>query len=124
MKVGDECRLQTTEGAAWDQKFRERQAALGQNEPEIQDRRDHAFGQAVQKVVSEVKLIHGDAKIRRTLALHLGGRTPEVRRGADSGLGSRWMVFGTERRGKRRHGGSGRKIPRCMCIYPRRTQTI
>ena len=77
MKVGDEFRLQTTEGAAWDQKFRERQAALGQNEPEIQDRRDHAFGQAVQKVVSEVKLIHGDAKIRRTLALHLGAEPPK-----------------------------------------------
>ena len=77
MKVGDEFRLQTTEGAAWDQKFRERQAALRQNEPEIQDRRDHAFGQAVQKVVTQVKLIHGDAKIRRTLALHLGAEPPK-----------------------------------------------
>ena len=76
MKVGDEFRLQTTEGAAWDQKFRERQSTLRQNEPEIQNRRDHAFGQAVQKIVSDVKLNHGDAKIRRTLALHLGNEPP------------------------------------------------
>ena len=77
MKVGSEFRLQTTEGAAWDQKFRERQAALRQNEPEIQNRRDHAFGQAVQKIVLDVKLIHGDAKIRRTLALHRGNEPPK-----------------------------------------------
>ena len=76
MTVGTEFRLQTTEGAAWDQKFRERQSALRQNEPEIQNRRDHAFGQAVQKIVSDVKLNHGDAKIRRTLALHLGNEPP------------------------------------------------
>ena len=77
MKIGDEFRLQTTEGAAWDQKFRERQAALLQNEPEIQDRRDYAFGQAVQQIVSEVKLTQGDAKIRRTLSGHRGTEPPK-----------------------------------------------
>ena len=77
MKIGDEFRLQTTEGAAWDQKFRERQAALRQNEPEIQDRRDYAFGQAVQQIVSEVKLTQGDAKIRRALAVHRGTESPK-----------------------------------------------
>ena len=78
MKVDTEFRLQTTEGAAWDQKFRERQAALRQNEPEIQNRRDQAFGQAVQKIVLDVKLIHGDAKIRRTLTLHRGNEPPKL----------------------------------------------
>ena len=76
MRVGEEFRLQTTEGAEWDRAFRERQASLRQKEVEISTRRDHAFGQQIQQILAEVKLIHGDAKVRRTLALHTGGEPP------------------------------------------------
>lgn len=76
MKVGDEYRLQTTEGAEWDRMFRERQAALRQNEVEIATRRDQLFGQEVQSIVSSVKLSHGAAKLRRSLVLHTGGEAP------------------------------------------------
>ena len=76
MRVGEEFRLQTTEGAEWDRAFRERQASLRQKEVEISTRRDHAFGQQIQQILSEVKLIHGDAKVRRTLTLHTGGEAP------------------------------------------------
>jgi len=84
MKVGEEYRLQTTEGAEWDRAFRERQAALAQNEVEIATRRDQLFGQAVQEVLSGIKLIHGEPKIRRTLALHTGNEPPA--NGGDSVL--------------------------------------
>lgn len=76
MKVGEEYRLQTTEGAERDRAFRERQAALTQNEVEIATRRDQLFGQAVQEVLAGIKLIHGEPKIRRTLALHAGNEPP------------------------------------------------
>ncbi|MEW6662457.1 MAG: BREX system P-loop protein BrxC [Bacillota bacterium] len=70
MKVGDEYRLQTTEGAEWDRAFREKVAALRQKEAEIASKRDQLLAGAVQKVVSEIRLIHGESKLRRTLMLH------------------------------------------------------
>lgn len=76
MKVGEEYRLQTTEGAEWDREFRQRQTALRQSEVEIATRRDQLFGQAVQEVLSGIKLVHGEAKLRRTLALHTGAEPP------------------------------------------------
>ena len=74
MKVADEYRLQTTEGAEWDRAFRERQRALA--EVEIATRRDQLFGQAVQEMLADIKLMHGDAKLRRKLALHTGAEPP------------------------------------------------
>jgi hypothetical protein len=76
MKVGDEFRLQTTEGAEWDRAFRERQASLRQDEATIANRRDHLFAERVQRIVGEIKLSHGDAKLRRTLSLHTGAEAP------------------------------------------------
>ena len=76
MKVGDEYRLQTTEGAEWDGAFREQQAALRQNEVEIAALRDQLFGQEVQAILSAIKLPHGEAKLRRIITLHTGNEPP------------------------------------------------
>ncbi len=78
MKVGDEYRLQTTEGAEWDRAYREKQAVLRQNEVEIATRRDHLFGYQVQQVLDGIKLSHGECKLRRTLALHTGSEAPRA----------------------------------------------
>ena len=74
MKVGDEYRLQTTEGAEWDRAFRERRQAL--TDVEIATRREHLFAQAVQEVLGEIRLLHGEARLRRKLALHAGAEPP------------------------------------------------
>ena len=74
MKVGDEYRLQTTEGAEWDRAFRERQRAL--TEVEIGTRRDQLFAQAVQELLTAIKPVQGQAKLRRKLVLHAGGEPP------------------------------------------------
>ncbi len=74
MKVGDEYRLQTTEGAEWDRAFRERRQAL--TDVEIATRRDHLFAQAVQEALGAIRLQHGQAKLRRKLALHNGTEPP------------------------------------------------
>ncbi len=76
MRVGDEFRLQTTEGAEWDGEFRARQAALRQTEVEIASRRDQHFGAAVQEILNGIRLIHGKPKLRRTLSLHVGSDLP------------------------------------------------
>ena len=74
MKVGDEYRLQTTEGAEWDRAFRERRQAL--TDVEIATRREHLFAQAAQEVLGDIRLQHGQARLRRKLALHNGTEPP------------------------------------------------
>ena len=74
MKVGEEYRLQTTEGAEWDRAFRERRQAL--TEVEIATRRDQLFVQVVQKVLGEIKPMQGQARLRRKLAMHTGTEPP------------------------------------------------
>ena len=74
MKVGEEYRLQTTEGAQWDRAFRERRQAL--TEVELATRRDQLFAQAVQEVLGELKPVQGQAKLRRKLAMHTGTEPP------------------------------------------------
>jgi len=76
MKVGDEYRLQTTEGAEWDRAYREKIGALRQQEAEIAVKRDQFLGACAQRVSGEVKLLHGDSKEKRTLYLHTGSDEP------------------------------------------------
>ena len=76
MQVGDEYRLQTTEGAEWEQAFHERQAALRQDEPTTAHAREQLFGQIAQETVSGIRLNHGEAKLRRNIKIHLGNEPP------------------------------------------------
>ena len=76
MKVGDEFRLQTTEGAAWDGAYREKVGALRQREADIAVKRDQMLGEAIQKMVGTVKLLHGESKERRDLTLYSGSEDP------------------------------------------------
>ena len=76
MRVGDEYRLQTTEGAEWDRAFHERRQAL--TEVEIATRRDQLFAQAVQEVLGEIRPVQGQARLRRKLAMHAGAEPPRA----------------------------------------------
>lgn len=70
MKVGDEYRLQTKEGAEWDGEFRKRQAALANDDADLQIRRDQLLYAEVDRIVRSVKLLHGAAKVSRQLVLY------------------------------------------------------
>jgi len=76
MKIDDEYRIQTAEGVEWDRAFRERKAALQNNEAEIAAQREQLLANAVQKVVNELRLTHGQAKERRSVVLHAGLHAP------------------------------------------------
>ncbi|MCP4550320.1 MAG: BREX system P-loop protein BrxC [bacterium] len=76
MKVGDEYRLQTTEGAEWDRSFREKQQTVRPDEIEIARVRENLFGQEVRKIVDQIKIFQGKSKVKRTLALHFGDDAP------------------------------------------------
>lgn len=77
MKVGEEYRLQTTQGAEWDRAFREQQGAIRQQLSELQARQDQLFAAAVQKIVSEIRPKQGDAKVARSLTLHARPDAPK-----------------------------------------------
>jgi len=76
MKIGNEFRLQTTEGAEWDRAFREKQQSVRQDEIEIARLRENMFGQETRKVVDQIRLLQGTSKVKRNLSLHLGDETP------------------------------------------------
>ena len=76
MQVGSEYRIQTREGAEWDREFRERQSNLTRSEVEINAWRTSLFTEALQEIISDVRLNHGDCKQRRTLTLHTTTEPP------------------------------------------------
>ena len=78
MKVGDEYRLQTTEGAEWDRAYREKAGALRQREADIAVKRDQLLGASAQQAISEVRLFHGECKEKRTFQLHTGSDEPNT----------------------------------------------
>ena len=71
MKVEDEYRIQTTEGADWEHAFREQRTAISANEVEVAARREQLLSGVVQDIVAQVKLFHGSAKLRRKVGLHV-----------------------------------------------------
>jgi len=69
MKVGDEYRLQTKEGAEWDAEFRRRQSKLANDDADIQIRRDQLIYADADKVIRSVKMVQGAAKEARQVVI-------------------------------------------------------
>lgn len=69
MKVGDEYRLQTKEGAEWDAEFRRRQSKLANDDADIQIRRDQLLYSEADRVIRSVKVVQGAAKEARQLVV-------------------------------------------------------
>ncbi len=70
MRVGEEYRIQTREGAAWDAEFRNRQTKLANDPTDLQIKREHLLYSEFGKVVSGLLPPHGAAKLKRQLSLH------------------------------------------------------
>ena len=69
MKVGDEYRLQTKEGAEWDAEFRRRQSKLTNDDSDIQIRRDSLLYAEADRVIRSVKIVQGAAKEPRQIVV-------------------------------------------------------
>ncbi|MFN5116901.1 MAG: BREX system P-loop protein BrxC [Cyanobacteriota bacterium] len=72
MKVGEqpgleEYRLQTTEGAQWQRLFDEKRQAVRNDATEVNTFREQLLGAELQKELKAVRLLHGDAKISRSI---------------------------------------------------------
>lgn len=95
MGIGEEYRIQTTEGAEWDRALREKTSSV--SEIDVASTRDNLFATAVQEIVSRVKLVHGDSRVRRPIKLHPRQNEPA---GANEGvtvwLRDGWSIGQTE----------------------------
>jgi len=78
MKVGDEYRLQTKEGAEWDAEFRRRQSKLANDDADLQIRRDQLIYAEADSVIRSVKLVQGAAKEARQVLVSRDQTPPTV----------------------------------------------
>lgn len=76
MKVDDEYRLQTTEGAAWEAEFRKCRAAALNNQPLIASQLNQLLDKALTVAIGSPSVPHGDAKERRKIVFHHGESKP------------------------------------------------
>lgn len=79
LKLGEEYRIQTPEGAAWDQSFRANRAKFSNDPAAIGSERDRLLGEAARKTVRTLKFPHGDAKIQRKVNLLTGSEPPDTK---------------------------------------------
>ncbi len=78
MRVGEEYRIQTREGAEWDNEFRNRQTKLANDPTDLQIKREQLLYSEFGKVVGSLRLLQGAAKQARQLSLHREDTPPTV----------------------------------------------
>jgi hypothetical protein len=72
MKVGDkegleEYRLQTREGAQWQQRFLEKSQSIRNDDSEVTSQREQRLGSELQRELKGLRLLHGEARIARSI---------------------------------------------------------
>ena len=76
-RIGEEVRIQTTEGRAWQQEFQKFRGHYGNDLSAIADERDKLIEETLAASVRQVSAVHGDAKVPCKLVPHRGDRAPE-----------------------------------------------
>ena len=76
MKLGDEYRLQTAEGAEWTQEFNQRRTSIRADAARMSSLRNDWLQRVVDKELAGLKLVHGTSKTPRKLTRHWGEDTP------------------------------------------------
>ena len=76
LKVDDEYSLQTKESGDWEAEFRTRRNKLANDPAGMSAKRAERLGEAVQRALAPVKILQGDAKEPRKLALYFGNEPP------------------------------------------------
>lgn len=76
MQVGNEYRMQTTEGADWDSAYRQKVTQFGSDASQIEYKRSELLAAAVQSVVVKVRLNHGASNEKRSTEFHVGPDEP------------------------------------------------
>lgn len=118
MKIGDEYRLQTEEGAEWEKDYRSRLAALRDDTRLIQLRSER-LGAAVESSLAGLKLVHGASKTPRKIHLHWGQDEPSAEEGdVPVWIRDEWSV--TESAVKKSAAEAGDESPTVFVLLPKR----
>lgn len=76
MSIDDEYRLQTTEGASWDNEFRKRFGQARNNDAQTAAQRGQLLSKTIQSDLSTLIVLQGSAKEKRKVTLHHGMEPP------------------------------------------------
>ena len=76
VKLGDEYRLQTEEGALWTKDYNQRRAAVRDDAARISQLRNEWLTKLLDKELAGIKLVHGDSKETRKFDRHTGDDAP------------------------------------------------
>ena len=74
--IGDEVRIQTAEGRAWEEDFRKYRGTYINDFAAIGDKRDALIADARDAILRHISGIHGDSRVPRKLVPHLGDKPP------------------------------------------------
>jgi hypothetical protein len=77
VRIGEEVRIQTTEGRAWQQEFQRFRSHFGNDLSAIAETRDRLIDDALATALRQVSAVHGDAKVPCKLVPHRGDNAPE-----------------------------------------------
>ena len=119
MRIDDEYRLQTEEGAEWEKDYRSRLAAIRDDASRMSQLRSERLLQAVDAALGGLKLPHGLSKTPRKVDQHWGPDEPSVLEGnVPVWIRDEWSV--TESAVKKSAAEAGDESPIVFVFLPKR----
>lgn len=119
MRIDDEYRLQTEEGAEWEKDYRSRLAAVRDDSSRISQLRSERLVRAVDAAIGGLKLTQGTSKTPRKIEQHWGSDEPSLIEGdVPVWIRDEWSV--TEASVKRAAAEAGDESPIVFVFLPKR----
>lgn len=119
MRIDDEYRLQTEEGAEWEKDYRSRLAAVRDDSSRISQLRSERLVRAVDAAIGGLKLTQGTSKTPRKIEQHWGSDEPSLLEGdVPVWIRDEWSV--TEASVKRAAAEAGDESPVVFVFLPKR----
>ena len=118
MKLGEEYRLQTAEGAEWTQGFNRRRTAIRSDAARMSSLRNDWLQRMVDAELAGLKLVQGKSKTPRKLTRHWGDEPPPT----DSGSVPVWIRdewAATEAKVREAAGAAGPESPTVFVLLPK-----
>ena len=121
MRIGEEYRLETEEGAEWTKDYRRRLSAFRDDAAKLATLRNERLYTAVDKALGGIKLTQGDSRTPRKISLHYGSDEPTPGEAAVAvWIRDEWSV--TESSVKNAAAQAGDDDPVVHVILPKRDQ--
>jgi hypothetical protein len=119
MRIDDEYRLQTEEGAEWEKEYRSRLAVVRDDAGRMSQLRNERLLQAVDQALGRLKLTHGTSKTPREIQQYWGQDEPSINEGdVPVWIRDEWSV--TESTVKRSAAEAGDESPIVFVFLPKR----